>query len=896
MAILVPGTTFDDRFQIIDLIGEGGMGCVYRALEVDLNRTVAIKVLNTALVADAESYQRFKQEGNLLANLSHPGILTVFKFGRFEGMSYIVMELLAGRSLRTELNSNGRLVPERVLNLSRQLCDALEYAHQQKVIHRDLKPDNIILMQDSGREVCKIIDFGLARVMSDRHSQRLTETGLLIGSVNYMSPEQCKGAPADHRSDIYSLGCLLYESLSGRPPYEADNPIGVMHHHVNASVPNLETIENHTYWNVILHKAMDKNPPDRYQSMAAMNCDLEAMQGGRMTQLLSSRKQRTDGRRKLALIILLAFLTVVVCTIPQLRRASPVEPPQKIPGAMMSSRWIHDYSKNRNAIAEEKRVPTLRLWLAKFGNQQEEAAVGHFWLCMEMLERASDVQYAPSLPGSPFSLASPVEQLNEAQSERRAALTLIEKLLNKGASLRVSKPVLLYYKLNLELLDASPSRQERICKAFKPDCECEKLTDRLRERLQHLYLSAGEYLQEEEMIHGRQTNDAHARLLLAENLTRQGRHSESRTILKSLHQQLQNGRWAQAAKRYIHYLAQLFIAEGLFAEAIETCSNCVDLDHDAFDEHNFYRKQSRKCNDPNNHAYLEAVALASLHKRDEALRLAEKISFEDLSTRVRILGPALLLLDSLHARPRILLGDRLQKHMDQNDIQWLTDIASVLEFGQRSERFFLPKDRTGGGHKANARKAIDRAAQTARRMVNSPKLDVESINRICLLLTAMGRPADARQLAESLIRANSLELHQDGIKRAFAIEVLNARTLFETGKAQHAAALLAEMPKFNSMPGYNDCQRYQFEAAILSAKILLAEGQSDGAAQIYEKTLKRWRHSLDVSRFQKYQTWYEYAAICTKLKQDKAAALALKECNRLLAPGLSGIIDVDIDR
>lgn len=267
------GTVFDERFQVLKSLGEGGMGTVYLAEQLELNRQVAIKILLES-AQDAESGARFLREGQVLAKLQHANIVKVYGFAIASNKPYLVMEYLQGRSLRKAID-DGECNWEKSARIMLQICSAMQYAHEENVVHRDLKPSNIILQKDTDNAV-KIIDFGLATFSDPGQGmgQRLTATGLLIGSVLYMSPEQCQGKKADHRSDIYSAGCIFYEMLTGNAPFEADNSIGLLHKHATEEAPSV--FENGASKEVpadidlVLRKAMAKDADQRYQSMNAL--------------------------------------------------------------------------------------------------------------------------------------------------------------------------------------------------------------------------------------------------------------------------------------------------------------------------------------------------------------------------------------------------------------------------------------------------------------------------------------------------------------------------------------------------------------------------------------------------------------------------------------------------
>lgn len=215
-----PGTIIDDRFEITASVGDGGMGSVFRARQIGLNREVALKLLHSSLIGDADSRARFEREGKVLSAMSHPGLPVFYHFGLWNSVfPYIAMEFLEGVSLRSLIDERGKLPWSQVLEIGLQATAGMTASHAHGIIHRDLKPNNIMLVETSTTHPqVKIVDFGLAGFCEKQHEQKLTNTGLLIGSVHYMSPEQCVGKRADQRSDIYSLGCVLYEALAGSPP------------------------------------------------------------------------------------------------------------------------------------------------------------------------------------------------------------------------------------------------------------------------------------------------------------------------------------------------------------------------------------------------------------------------------------------------------------------------------------------------------------------------------------------------------------------------------------------------------------------------------------------------------------------------------------------------------
>jgi serine/threonine protein kinase len=279
--LFTAGSIIDDKYEIISCLGKGGMGTVYQAKQEGLGRIVALKVLQASLTTDNESWSRFEREALSLAQLSHRNIATFFSYGIWqERVPYIAMELLDGPSLAETIAKEEKIGWRRSLKLACQICQAMAYAHEAGIVHRDLKPSNVVLITDKDDgEIVKIMDFGLAKLFhpDGREAQKLTQTGMLVGSVQYLSPEQSKGLKADHRSDIYAVGCILYECLTGTPPFSADNAIGIIHKHAHevpapASARLKEKLASGL--DDVLLKALAKEPIDRYQSMSDLRNDL----------------------------------------------------------------------------------------------------------------------------------------------------------------------------------------------------------------------------------------------------------------------------------------------------------------------------------------------------------------------------------------------------------------------------------------------------------------------------------------------------------------------------------------------------------------------------------------------------------------------------------------------
>jgi hypothetical protein len=308
----------DDRYELGPVLGNGGMARVHKGLDRQLKRPVAVKVLSSPFDRDKDFVERFRREAHAAARLNHPNIVAVYDSGSDDGTHYIVTELVEGETLADLLQREGALPPERVVEIARQVCHGLEAAHEKGVVHRDVKPGNVMITPE-GR--VKVVDFGIARAAG---AESVTRTGLVMGSASYLSPEQARGEPGDERSDIYSLGCVLYQMLTGRPPFVAENPISALYQHVNEPVEPPSSIRPvpAALENVVLH-ALEKGPAKRFGSVKEMEDALEAALG-------------SDDTKTLPLPVAAGELTAPVrrveATAP-VQRVGDTAPVQRSPGA-----------------------------------------------------------------------------------------------------------------------------------------------------------------------------------------------------------------------------------------------------------------------------------------------------------------------------------------------------------------------------------------------------------------------------------------------------------------------------------------------------------------------------------------------------------------------------------
>lgn len=331
------GKMYGGRYEIEERIGAGGMAIVYKAKDTLLNRTVAIKVLREQFGSDEGFIRRFRREAQSAASLSHHNIVSIYDVGKDGEADYIVMEYVKGHTLKEVIRSKAPFSTERAIYIVRQIADALAHAHANNIIHRDIKPQNILVTMD-GR--AKVTDFGIARAAS---SATLTHTGDIVGSVHYLSPEQAKGAQTNEQSDIYSLGIILFELITGKVPYDGDTPITIALKHIQeeAQLPSTVLSGISSELDGVIMKALAKSVQDRYKSAGEFLSDLDRIQSGHTiiwdraqtegagseTQIHKGLRQKVNelnktndkedtlhrkGKKKIPLPALLALITVIL--------------------------------------------------------------------------------------------------------------------------------------------------------------------------------------------------------------------------------------------------------------------------------------------------------------------------------------------------------------------------------------------------------------------------------------------------------------------------------------------------------------------------------------------------------------------------------------------------------
>ncbi len=315
-----------DRYAVLELLGEGGMGSVYKVFDSELQKEFAVKVLRKELAEDHKAVKRFEQECKAASELNHQNLVAVYANDRTKsGLPFLVMDYIHGQTLGEIIKEEKQLAVNRCLEIFSQTCEALLHAHKKGVIHRDLKPSNIMIVHDSGSDQVHVLDFGIAKIMASEGSgvtkTNLTQTGDIFGSPLYMSPEQCENNPQDARSDIYSLGCVMYEALSGVQPFASENPVKVILKHLNVDPEPLSKLSQTRSipkdLETIVSRCLQKNPVDRYQSVESLLKDLHSVEAGKpiATKPPQPLKKKQSGgavRILLTIMITSCFAAVII--------------------------------------------------------------------------------------------------------------------------------------------------------------------------------------------------------------------------------------------------------------------------------------------------------------------------------------------------------------------------------------------------------------------------------------------------------------------------------------------------------------------------------------------------------------------------------------------------------
>ena len=367
-----------ERYELGAMIGTGGMADVYLAQDVRLNRQVAIKILRSDLARDPSFVTRFNKEALSVAALNHPGIVSVYDSGKEDSpsgaMPYIVMEFVEGKTLREIVNKGERFALNRAVEIVEGILIALQYSHKNGIIHRDIKPGNIMITDNND---VKVMDFGIARALADTGAT-MTSTWNIIGTAQYLSPEQATGTQADARSDLYSVGCLLYELLAGRPPFTGDTPVAIAYQHVSAPLIPITEIQESLdpALNAFFSIALAKDANERYQSANAMLKDLRKLNKGEgiTTQIPKQLRNEKARSRIAALSIALVLLvggvsyfifnpnqSAATRVLPNVVGLTEAQARQELSGLTITIQRAPDPRIPRDRVASQLPLATIRV-------------------------------------------------------------------------------------------------------------------------------------------------------------------------------------------------------------------------------------------------------------------------------------------------------------------------------------------------------------------------------------------------------------------------------------------------------------------------------------------------------------------------------------------------------
>lgn len=882
---LFPGSMFDDRYEIVEMIGEGGMGKIYKAIEVELGRTVALKFIHRDLLAENDSFNRFRREGNALSRLQHPGIVAIYRFGIWqESLAFIVMELVAGRSLRATLDAQGSLPSLETAILGQQLCSAMQHAHLHNIVHRDLKPGNILITrQPEDEEVkVKVIDFGLARVVSDTTTrQQLTQTGMLIGSVYYMSPEQCTGKKADARSDIYALGCVLYECLTGHPPFSADTPIGLMNLHVNEDIPLLSTaavpIANAQAWDALLHRALQKEPNKRFQSMSEFEEGITAVLSGSFTGILTVPSEPAGRAKRRApylipivvSLVVLAFVIAVKVSL-QTDSKKAVSGVNNAPGSKLrpinstvaTADLVYTYRDRRGKIESDRRIQMLKDWIDRFGTDDPTgASIANFWLCLETADRAESVKFASMRRTLEYNIPERAELTPLATVYRDRALSGLQAAL-KLESQNTDKQTLLYFIDVLEMLDMPPDQRVKKCLGLLDRKDrANRFPIELREELKRIYNRAGDFPAEEKLLRLELGEYAESSILLINNLAQQNRLAEGRNRLRQELDDLLGDRWTSGYLRRIHYLCQLLYSFKMIPEARKAVAYCKN-GSEAIPLSLSYEENSRPCRNKNQHHLLQALLLAEDNKKAEALAELEQIDLKDGLARRQLFAPLVFLVMKLGGRPGPFMGT-VVKASTSDDIKWIAPLSKRL-------RPVRPLAAAGLEHTA---------LTLIRHKLKLPKATIEDLTSVALLL--LHTPQRSADLKELLNQAEQTFLEQEQRESGLAVSILKIESQIDHGNYDAARQELEKILPAVSSSKSRYSKQLLADALACKARIATATHESDQARSEYTKILKLIDHSYDLSLEHKVNLLNQFADFCDEVGDQQGAQTARAKSKRI---------------
>jgi serine/threonine protein kinase len=816
--MLVAGRVIDERYEILQHLGDGGMGSVFKAREIGLERTLAIKVLHTSHLTDPESRERFRREGVLLSRLNHENIMRCYRLGIWEqeNLPYIAMEFLDGIPLSRLLAEQTKLPLQYVLKLAQQLCSGMEHAHKYDIVHRDLKPANIMVLKEPGREdQIKILDFGLAGMMHDSASNFcLTQTGELIGSIYYMSPEQCLGKRADERADIYSLGCVLYETLTGAPPLVTDNPVGMMHLHSNVYPPPLEEklcdADLMAGLNSVLMKAMAKQVDLRFQSMHEFGEALALVAAGKGDSIApfitTARKPPSAGRARK---ILLSSSLTLLCALTALSVAyrfdsKPTRPalPRADQATLIPYNLLRCVSI-RESLLDPDQIET---WIKKYGQSYPHDKIHATWLLYNANRLTLD------------------DCIETMKTDFRQVLKS-RKLLSDKELFRSAKFLLAV----IQRRDGLAGSLETVANITEHKIDDRTMNKIRRDQVEALRAS-GLYEEEEKLLRTIKPYSAREYIGLANCLRYQGKLTESER------------------QHLLHKFDDLADAVWRDEDGFVVARGLMELN-----------ELNRAKNTKMGYGQFELAYMALIYSLQGAHREADEILQDPAMYGYRL---------PLRVWNSQKMGKQVQASLLQDIKDKTHDVRDLIRVGYH---FFESSPGIAKSAIENGFTRLD--AQSFASAVPNASLMVE-------MLIHTGQLAKARKFAENLFARKPRHFSAVHFEELL-LRLEYARTLRLQGETQTACNVLASvLEESQRWPAARPfCEPRILAEMGLNEQ---ASGRLDSAQSLFEKSMQSCRGNVAVLSVDKVLIAEAFARLCIERKEYAKAKLALAESNKLI--------------
>lgn len=849
----------DSRYEIVEHIGDGGMGSVFKVREIGLERFVALKVLHPILLENAENRERFKREGAVLSSLQHPNLLQCFRFGIWKDVNpYIAMEFVTGATL-SSLIASERLSSQRVLGIGQQICSAMQYVHEKGVIHRDLKPANVMIAQESSRYCAKVLDFGLARFLPGTGvgSQHLTQTGDLVGSIYYMSPEQCLGKKSDARSDIYSLGCLLYEALCGAPPLVAETPVGVISLHTNTYPEPLEKSLGKSSvpagLNAVLMRAMSKDPAERYQTMAEFQAALHMVESGRGNEIPpfpASRQCVADAfvGKKFAMPAVLAALMCVAILVPCFIAKTPMiaEFNSSNEESRLLPRNVGDVDCfSLTGSQRQEKMRQLETWLKRYG-------AGDLFGRM----RANHYLFRLCRIGEP-----PDDRLAAMYGRRaRADLDLLRRSpaeLKRIGAEKVSSIV-----INFDDLFCSELGKVQGLRTFLRDYGSliqYPLKDDLIGGIAAVLSNTGAYRDEEILRRSISRTRSDEKVLWARCLYRQRRFSEAKNEVNSTFvQSIPIYRFD-----YFHQAVEALLEMGCLTEAnlyLEGCSDTGPPSSSLLNSKTTLVHQ--RCDNEAIHAFYKGLTLSLQKKYGDANQYLMKVIADAPARSKTGFYEGLLPLAIINGEQGRLsdaqrLVENLLPHSKVGDTRWMLSVARVC----------------AKSHPELSRRLTDKCIQLEAPASAHGVLTV----RITNVLLESDRPHDA---LEFLVKVLARPDQKDELK----LRIKYAKALLASGRATEAERQIQVAERLLGSPS----GAVERELLLTRGAVLRAQRKLKECDEVMTKAISLMGDNSDADLAEKVAALEAYSEICRSMGRNDLAESLLRRADLLLPVACRG--------